>query len=38
MTGRPVLSAKEVVTILRKLGFEEVRQRGSHEESPEGAP
>ena len=32
MTGRPVLSAKEVVTILRKLGFEEVRQRGSHKQ------
>ena len=32
MTGRPVLSAKEVVSILRKLGFEEVRQRGSHKQ------
>jgi predicted RNA binding protein YcfA (HicA-like mRNA interferase family) len=26
----PVLSAEEVVRLLRRLGFEEARQRGSH--------
>ena len=26
----PVLTAREVIGILRKLGFEEVRQKGSH--------
>jgi predicted RNA binding protein YcfA (HicA-like mRNA interferase family) len=26
----PVLSPREVIAILRALGFEEVRQRGSH--------
>jgi predicted RNA binding protein YcfA (HicA-like mRNA interferase family) len=26
----PVLSAKELITILQKMGFQEVRQRGSH--------
>ena len=30
MTKLPVLKPKEVVDILKKLGFEEVRQRGSH--------
>ena len=30
MTKPPVLKPKEVVAILEKLGFEEVRQRGSH--------
>lgn len=28
----PVLKPREVVTILRKLGFEQVRQRGSHKQ------
>jgi len=28
----PVLKPAEVVTILRKLGFVEVRQRGSHKQ------
>jgi len=28
----PVLKPREVVAILRKLGFEEVRQRGSHKQ------
>lgn len=26
----PLLSAKEVVKILEKIGFEEIRQKGSH--------
>lgn len=28
----PVLKPREVVAILKKLGFEEVRQRGSHKQ------
>lgn len=32
MGGVPVLKPAEVVAILRKLGFEEVRQRGSHKQ------
>ena len=28
----PVLKSKEVVAILEKLGFKEVRQRGSHKQ------
>lgn len=28
----PVLRAREVISILRALGFEEVRQRGSHKQ------
>ena len=28
----PVLSPQEVIKILRRLGFEEVRQRGSHKQ------
>jgi predicted RNA binding protein YcfA (HicA-like mRNA interferase family) len=28
----PVLKPKEVVSILSRLGFEEVRQRGSHKQ------
>jgi predicted RNA binding protein YcfA (HicA-like mRNA interferase family) len=28
----PVLKPREVVAILRSLGFEEVRQRGSHKQ------
>jgi len=28
----PVLKAKEVIAILEKLGFAEVRQRGSHKQ------
>jgi predicted RNA binding protein YcfA (HicA-like mRNA interferase family) len=28
----PVLDPREVITILRRLGFEEVRQRGSHQQ------
>ncbi len=32
MTKPPVLKPKEVVAILEKLGFEEVRQRGSHKQ------
>ena len=26
----PLLSAEELILILKKLGFEEIRQRGSH--------
>jgi len=26
----PLLSANELIKILRKMGFEEIRQRGSH--------
>ena len=26
----PLLSAQELIRILRKMGFEEIRQRGSH--------
>lgn len=26
----PLLSAEEIIRILRKMGFEEIRQRGSH--------
>ncbi|MFQ5788978.1 MAG: type II toxin-antitoxin system HicA family toxin [Acidobacteriota bacterium] len=32
MGAVPVPGAREVITMLRKLGFEEVRQRGSHEQ------
>ena len=33
MTGNlPVLKPREVITILKKLGFIEVRQRGSHKQ------
>jgi len=32
MGGVPVLSPREVVGILTALGFEEVRQRGSHKQ------
>lgn len=32
MGSRPVLKPQEVVQILRALGFEEVRQRGSHKQ------
>jgi predicted RNA binding protein YcfA (HicA-like mRNA interferase family) len=28
----PVLNSREVITILHRLGFEEVRQRGSHKQ------
>ncbi|MFQ5521169.1 MAG: type II toxin-antitoxin system HicA family toxin [Candidatus Methylomirabilia bacterium] len=28
----PVLSAREIIAVLRKMGFEEVRQRGSHKQ------
>ena len=30
MPKLPVLSGKELIKILRKLGFEELRQKGSH--------
>lgn len=32
MPKPPVLKPREVVAILRTLGFEEVRQRGSHKQ------
>jgi len=32
MSNIPVLKPKEVATILVRLGFEEVRQRGSHKQ------
>jgi predicted RNA binding protein YcfA (HicA-like mRNA interferase family) len=32
MGSIPVLKSKEVASILGKLGFEEVRQRGSHKQ------
>lgn len=32
MGSIPVLKSKEVASILVKLGFEEVRQRGSHKQ------
>ena len=32
MPKPPVLKPREVVAILRALGFEEVRQRGSHKQ------
>ena len=32
MGSIPVLRPREVITILEKLGFEEVRQRGSHKQ------
>jgi len=32
MGSIPVLKSKEVASILLKLGFEEVRQRGSHKQ------
>lgn len=32
MPRPPVLKPREVVAILRTLGFEEVRQRGSHKQ------
>lgn len=32
MARLPVLKPREVVAILRSLGFEEVRQRGSHKQ------
>ena len=30
MTAVPVITARELIRILRRLGFEEVRTRGSH--------
>jgi len=31
MSGKlPILSSKEVISILNKLGFEVIRQKGSH--------
>lgn len=30
MTKIPILKPREVVAILKKLGFQEVRQKGSH--------
>jgi predicted RNA binding protein YcfA (HicA-like mRNA interferase family) len=36
MGSLPVLKPTEVVAILRKLGFEEVRQRGSHKQYRDG--
>lgn len=30
MNKLPLLSAKELIQILKKMGFEEMRQRGSH--------
>jgi len=32
MSRLPVLKPREVVSILNELGFEEVRQRGSHKQ------
>ena len=32
MPGIPVLKPREVIAVLRTLGFEEVRQRGSHKQ------
>lgn len=32
MAAVPVIKAREAVTILEGLGFEEVRQRGSHKQ------
>jgi predicted RNA binding protein YcfA (HicA-like mRNA interferase family) len=32
VTKPPVLRSNEVIAILRNLGFEEVRQRGSHKQ------
>ena len=32
MTRLPVLKAREVVAVLTSLGFEEIRQRGSHKQ------
>jgi len=32
MGNYPVLKAKEIIAILEKLGFLEVRQRGSHKQ------
>ena len=32
MGSHPVLKPSEVVKILRRLGFEQVRQRGSHKQ------
>lgn len=32
MGKRPILKPREVVTILERLGFREVRQRGSHKQ------
>ncbi|MBC8324044.1 MAG: type II toxin-antitoxin system HicA family toxin [Verrucomicrobia subdivision 3 bacterium] len=32
MGNIPVLKPREVVRLLKKLGFEEVRQRGSHKQ------
>ena len=32
MGGAPVLKADEVIAVLQRLGFTEVRQRGSHKQ------
>ena len=32
MAKLPILKPKEVAAILHKLGFEEIRQRGSHKQ------
>jgi predicted RNA binding protein YcfA (HicA-like mRNA interferase family) len=36
MGGGPVLKPREVISILEKLGFTEVRQRGSHKQFRHG--
>ncbi|MBI2536545.1 MAG: type II toxin-antitoxin system HicA family toxin [Gemmatimonadetes bacterium] len=32
MAKPPVLKSREVITLLERLGFQEVRQRGSHKQ------
>lgn len=32
MGNTPVLKPQEIINILRKLGFQEIRQRGSHKQ------
>ena len=38
MPKLPVLSGKELIKILKKLGFEEIRQKGSHVSLQKVAP
>ena len=32
MSNIPTLKSREVISILKKLGFEEIRQKGSHKQ------
>ncbi len=35
MDNIPILKPKEVISLLKRLGFEEIRHRGSHRQNPD---